>query len=64
MDVLVINMSSSDRVVEKFWKSVGRRKDKGGWEYSDKYEYCICTKYLGLKIHVGKIGLCRSRSHL
>jgi hypothetical protein len=62
VDTLVIKESSTDRVVERFWKSVGRRKDEGGGEISNKYEYCLCTKCLGLKIHVEKVGLCRSRS--
>jgi hypothetical protein len=35
VDILVIKESSSDRVVERFWKSVGRRKDEGGGEISD-----------------------------
>jgi hypothetical protein len=65
VDILIIKESSSDRVVERCWKSVGRRKDEGGGgENSDKYEYCLCTKCLGLKIHVEKVGLCRSRSRL
>jgi hypothetical protein len=59
VDILVIKESSSDRVVGRFWKSIGRRKNEGGVKNSDKYDYCLCTKCLSLKIHVGKVGLCR-----
>jgi hypothetical protein len=64
VDILVIKESSSDRVVEGYWKSVGRRKDEGGEEYSDKYEYDMHVKCLSLKISIGKICLCRLESHL
>jgi hypothetical protein len=64
VDILVIKMSSSDKVVDRFWKSVGRRKDEGGGEYSDKYEYDMHVKCLRLKISIGIICLCRLESHL
>jgi hypothetical protein len=32
-------MSSSERVVERIWQSVGRRLMLGGGEYSDGCEY-------------------------
>jgi hypothetical protein len=64
VDILVIKKSSSDRVVERFWKSVGRRKDEGGGEYSDKYEYDMRVKCLRLKISIGRICRYRLESHL
>jgi hypothetical protein len=54
VDILVIKKSSSDRVVERFWKSVGRMKDEGGGEYSDKFEYDMHLKCFRLKISIGK----------
>jgi hypothetical protein len=59
VDVLVIKMSSSERVVGRFWKSVGRRMTSEGGEFSDECEYELFVKCLCIKILVGKICLCQ-----
>jgi hypothetical protein len=45
---------SSERVVGRFWKSVGRRMMSEGGEYSDGCEYELLVKRLCIKIFVGK----------
>jgi hypothetical protein len=56
---LVTKMSLSERVVGRFWKSVGRRMMLEGGEYSDGCEYELVVNFLCTKILVGKISLCR-----
>jgi hypothetical protein len=56
---LVRKRSLSERVVGRFWKSVGRRMMSEGGEYSDECEYelslnCVSMKILeGLSLSVG-----------
>ena len=47
-------MSLSDRVVGRFWKSVGRRLMSEGGEYSDGCEYELSWKGVGQILLVGK----------
>jgi hypothetical protein len=59
VDVLIIKISSSERVVGRLWKSVGRRMMSEGGEYSDECEYELHVNCLCIKILVGKMCLCR-----
>jgi hypothetical protein len=54
LDVLVIKMTSSERVVGRFWRSVGSRMMSEGGEYSDGCEYELFVNCLCIKILVGK----------
>jgi hypothetical protein len=54
VDVFVIKMSSLERVVGRFWKSVGRRMMSEGGEYSDECEYELSVNFLCMKILIGK----------
>jgi hypothetical protein len=54
VDILIIKVSSSERVVGRFWNSAGRRIMSEGGEYSDGCEYELSVNCLCIKILVGK----------
>jgi hypothetical protein len=54
VDVLVTKMSLSERVVGRFWKSLGRRMMLEGGDYSDRCEYELLVDFLCIEILVGK----------
>ena len=58
---MVSKRSSSERVVGRFWKSVGRRMMSEGGEYSDECEYELSLNCVSMKILEGKyVSVCWS----